>query len=88
VFRHCGGELPFRSSVAEIILDDPEIQTKKSQVDLYSVAFGALKLAALQGGSNMPIHRRECSHGCKCVDRYAQSRSETIEMFAPQIPRA
>jgi hypothetical protein len=86
VFRHCGGELPFKGSVTEIVLDDPQMRTKKSDVELYSVAYGALKLSSLQGGAKIPIHRRECRDGCQCVKAFAKSRDETIAMFAPQLP--
>lgn len=87
VFRHCGGELPFKDAVTEIILDDPKIRTPKNDVELYSVAFGALQLASFEGGLSIPILRRECAGGCKCQELFREHFKRTAEMFAPRLRR-
>lgn len=54
VFRHCGGELPFKKFLKRIILDDPQ-HTSEEDVDLYSMAVGALRLAMSDSGLDIPI---------------------------------
>jgi hypothetical protein len=88
VFRNCGGELPLVPALDEIILDDPEMRSRQSKVDLYSVAYGALQLAAFEGSLDVPIRRRECDGGCNCVESYAETPRRTLEKFAPKLPRA
>jgi hypothetical protein len=53
VARHCGGELPFKKYVKKIILDDPKILTE-DDVDLYSQAVGALRLAMEDADLDIP----------------------------------
>lgn len=83
VFRHCGGELPFGRFLEEIILDDPEMS--KDKADLYSVAYGALRLAMTDAGLNIPIRRRKCARRCGCVDHYQNKPNTTYRRFVPVI---
>jgi hypothetical protein len=70
VFRHCGGKLPILGYLNKIILDDPKLQTDKDQIDYFSMAFGALTLAMKQGAFDIPIEKRVCNQGCRCLDNY------------------
>jgi len=63
VFRHCGGELPFRKYLKRIVLDDPQRENQEG-VDLYSMAVGALRLAMVDSSLDVPIKRRQCRKGC------------------------
>jgi hypothetical protein len=36
VFRHCGGEYPIKNHLNKLILDDPELETVKYDVDYFS----------------------------------------------------
>lgn len=83
VFRHCGGELPFRSFLKEIILDDPEMQSEEG-IDLYSMAVGALRLAMAGSDIDLPITRRKCSFSCSCVEDYESNHDRTFMMFDPK----
>ena len=85
VFRHCGGELFFTKYLTEIILDDPELKTRGSRIDYYSMAYGALTLAITEGGLNIKIRKRRCPNGCKCLDDYRINLDRTREMFIPRI---
>ncbi len=84
VFRHCGGELPFRGFLREIILDNPEMETKED-VDLFSAAYGALRLAMTDSGLDVPIRKRECATGCQCKRNYRRARKNIYERFIPGI---
>lgn len=84
VFRHCGGELPLASFLKGILLDDPGITTK-DDLNLYSVAWGALTLAASQGGVSVKISKRKCVVGCGCVAGYKKDVKNTIKLFVPRL---
>jgi len=84
VFRHCGGELPFRGFLKEIILDDPEMDTEE-EADLFSAAYGALRLAMTDSGLDIPIRKRECATGCRCKRNYRRDTEGTYERFIPEI---
>lgn len=85
VFRHCGGELPFKDYLKEIILDDPQIETKRDEVDYYSMAFGALRLSMTEGRLDVPIRKRDCSEKCTCVADYHASAQRTKAVYSPKI---
>jgi hypothetical protein len=85
VFRHSGGEVPFKSFLSHVLLDDPKLQTSgKSGIDLYSMAYGALKFAATEGGLKVKITKRTCASACKCLQHYRQNKSSTVKMYAPK----
>ncbi|NOK09788.1 hypothetical protein [Corallococcus exercitus] len=84
VFRHCGGELPFTKYLREILLDDPKLHSTKSNVNYYSMAFGALRLAVTEGGLSVPINKRKCRNGCKCKQEYARDTDHTTKMYFPK----
>lgn len=85
VFRHCGGELPFRKNLREILLDDPRLSTKGSRIDYYSMAYGALRLAVTEGDLDVGIKRRNCSRICKCLNDYKADPDWAKEVFIPRI---
>ncbi len=85
VFRHCGGELHFRGALSKIILDDPVIVGKKTGLDYYSMAFGALLFASNQSGLEVPITKRCCANSCKCLEAYRQDERQTASFFTPKI---
>lgn len=80
VLRHCGGELPFKSYLNRIVLDDPQQETPEG-VDLYSSAHGALTLAMADSGLDVPIERRVCAAGCRCIGNYRADRARCRELF-------
>jgi hypothetical protein len=82
VLRHCGGQLPLKGCLTEIILDDPELPAKDGS-DLYSVAWGALKFAMTQAGLEVPITRRNCANRCRCVAGYTADKASTKARFLP-----
>ncbi|MFV1468037.1 hypothetical protein VBY75_10175 [Idiomarina sp. HB] len=84
VFRHCGGELPFKKFLKRIVLDDPQ-RTSEEDVDFYSMAVGALKLAMSYSDLDIPIERRVCRVGCKCNDNYGEDDERLYMMFDPKI---
>lgn len=83
VFRHCGGDVPFRGFLKEIVLDDPEMETEE-EADLFSAAYGALRLAITDSGLDVPIRKRKCPNGCQCKRNYRATPS-TYERFIPEI---
>ena len=85
VFRHCGGELPFKSYLKEIIVDDPQLETTKSKIDYYSMAYGALRLAITEGGIDVRIKKRKCPDHCGCLDVYQSDSGKSEAMFFPKI---
>jgi len=85
VFRQCGGELPFENFLKEIILDDPDLKSRKSNIDYYSMAYGALRLAITEGRINVEIKKRQCPENCKCLEYYKSNLKKTNEMFIPKI---
>ncbi len=84
VLRHCGGELPFGKHLKEIILDDPGAKTEE-EVDLYSQAVGALRLAMQDAGTSVPIKRRKCSEKCACQAYWGEEAKRLFTMFDPKI---
>lgn len=80
IFRHCGGELPFKKFLKRIVLDDPA-RTSEEDVDFYSMAVGALKLAMSDSDLDIPIERRVCRLGCKCNDNYGEDDERLYMMF-------
>lgn len=79
VFRHCGGKLPIHGYLNKVIIDDPKLKTESNQIDYFSMAYGALKLAMREGGFDIPIEKRVCNVGCSCLDNY--KNGNTDEMF-------
>jgi hypothetical protein len=84
VFRHCGGELPFGKYLEKVVLDDPKMETEDGR-DLFSVGYGALRLAMTDTGLNVPIERRACKARCRCKNDYQTNEDSTLERFLPQI---
>jgi hypothetical protein len=84
VLRHCGGELPFGKYLKEIVVDDPEHQTD-DDVDFYSMAVGALRLAMQDAGISVPIKRRSCVEDCACKNYWGGNNELISAMFDPKI---
>jgi hypothetical protein len=84
VLRHCGGELPFKTYLRRIVLDDPQQQTNDG-IDLYSSAHGALSLAMSDSGLDVPIERRVCAAQCQCIANYRVNRNRCQEFFTTRI---
>jgi hypothetical protein len=84
VFRHCGGELPIRKHLKALILDDPDRRTPISNIDYYSMAYGALRLSITEGGLDVLIQKRACKRGCMCKKRYARNMEQTKAMYFPK----
>jgi hypothetical protein len=84
VLRHCGGSLPFGKHLKKIILDDPVMDTTE-QVDIYSMAVGALRLAMQDADINVPIERRKCRPKCSCKNEWGSDDSRLFKMFDPKI---
>lgn len=84
VLRHCGGALPFGKHLKKIILNDPQRQTK-GDVDFYSMAVGALRLAMQDAKINVPISRRKCAERCICEQDWGGNDKRLFQMFDPKI---
>ncbi len=84
VLRHCGGELPFKKYLKKIILDDP-IRKTEDEVDFYSMAVGALRLAMQDSGLDIPIERRQCRAQCTCKAYWREDVVRLRKMFDPKI---
>jgi len=84
VARHCGGELPFGRHLKNIILDNPKLTTDKD-VDIFSMAVGALRLAMDDGDIDIPIEQRTCGNDCACIDYWAEDDERLFQMFDPKI---
>jgi hypothetical protein len=83
VFRHSGGEVPIKPCLTKLILDDPElIVPVEKEADVYSMAYGALRVSMKEGGINVPVERRVCRDGCKCRKKYEDSDFAS-KMFLP-----
>lgn len=82
--RHSGGELPFGKYLKRIVLDDPK-HTTDSDIDVHSMAVGALRLAMQDAGIDVPIVRRQCRDQCRCVDYWTQDEDRLLKMFDPKI---
>jgi hypothetical protein len=82
VFRNCGGELQIRECLKQIILDDPQRETKPSKIDYYSMAYGALRLAMTEGKINVPIVKRKCLSYCSCLESYNNDAERTKLMYS------
>ncbi len=85
VFRHCGGELPIKDHLEELILDDPDQRSKISSIDYYSMAYGALRLSATEGEIDVMIHKRKCAKACRCKREYAGDMKQTRSMYFPKV---
>ncbi len=87
VFRHCGGELPIKKYLNKIILDDPMLvlETKKYDIDYFSMAYGAISLAMTEGGIDVPIEKRKCPSNCSCIEDYNDGTIDASKMFRPRI---
>lgn len=83
VFRHAGGELPIESSLEKIVLDDPDWNFGKEDLNYWSMAYGALKLAMTEGRIAVKIEKRKCAAGCKCATAYGRIPYTKL-MFVPQ----
>ena len=84
LLRHCGGEVPFGGHLQRIIVDDP-VGTWANNIDMYSMAVGALRSAMQEGGIDVPIRRRKCRAGCGCDDRWWQDQDRLRMMFHPVL---
>ena len=84
VFRHSGGELPIKSCLTKIILDDPHhtYNAAGKGSDVFSMAYGALLVSMTEGGIDVPIEKRICPNGCKCQERFNKG-SFVNDMFLP-----
>lgn len=82
--RHSGGELQFGKYLKKVILDDPQFSTADG-VDAYSMAVGALRLAMEDAGIDVPIERRKCRPGCKCLEYWNDNEEKLLKMFDPKI---
>lgn len=77
VLRHCGGELPLGERLNRVILDDPGLAL--SNVDAYSAAYGALKLAMAVSGLRVPIKTRYCAPDkCGCRKQYKEYSASAL----------
>lgn len=85
VFRHCGGVLPFKNHIEKIILDNPQLEITEPNVDYYSMAFGALRLAITEGKIDTEIIQRKCVSHCSCVSYYADNIDWAEQMFMPGL---
>jgi hypothetical protein len=85
LFRHCGGKLPLVNHLKRITLDDPQLRVG-GDVDCYSMAYGALRLAMSYSGIEVPIERRACDETCDCSSDYLEDIAESDRMFSPYIP--
>jgi len=85
IFRHCGGKLPIHNHLKRIILDDPQLQTDTYQIDYFSMAYGAIKLAMTEGGIDAPIEKRTCKSGCSCLQNYRDSFTDAEKLFSPSL---
>lgn len=86
VFRHCGGELPIRSHLKKIILDDPNLETgPPSKIDYYSMAYGALRLSMTEGGIKASIEKRKCPQSCTCEVEYLRNIKRSMAMYLPKV---
>jgi hypothetical protein len=83
VFRHVGGELPFKSYLKRIVLDDPGMENDDG-VDYFSMAVGALRLAMSDAGLDVPIDKRACAATCTCRAEYAANEERVKTMFDPK----
>lgn len=84
VFRHCGGMLPFEDSLKEFVVDDPRMKIGKLDVDCFSVAYGALRLAMADAGQHITITKRKCARRCKCLGHYQSDMAKVKRMFTPK----
>lgn len=84
VLRHCGGALPFKSYLEKIVVDDPDLLTS-DDVDIYSMAVGALRLAMQDSGLDVPIERRRCRNTCECKDYWSEDNERLFKMFDPKL---
>jgi hypothetical protein len=85
VFRHCGGKLPIQGHLNKIVIDDPKLETDEYQVDYFSMAYGALKLAMTEGNIEAPIVKRSCNSECGCLDDYMNGIPGPDKMFTPSL---
>jgi hypothetical protein len=85
VFRHCGGKLPIQNHLKSIILDDPKICTLTDQIDYFSMAYGAIRLAMTEGGIEVPIVKRVCADDCGCLESYQSGIGHTEKLFIPHL---
>jgi hypothetical protein len=85
VFRHCGGELPIRKYLQEVVLDDPDQKSPNVNIDYYSMAFGALRLAITEGGLKSKVIKRKCRNGCSCKQYYSGNKTRTKTMYFPSV---
>jgi hypothetical protein len=83
VFRHCGGKLPIHNHLKKIVLDDPELKTQTDQIDCFSMAYGAIRLAMSDGGFDVPVEKRVCDAACGCRDDYLNCSVDAERMFSP-----
>jgi hypothetical protein len=82
LFRHCGGRLPLLNHLEQLIVDDPRLRID-GEIDCFSMAYGALKLAMSEGGTEAPIVRRTCDSDSGWRSHERIEMAETAQMFSP-----
>jgi hypothetical protein len=82
VFRHSGGEIPLGKYLKIIVVDDPGYELS-GQIDMYSMAIGALMLAMNESGVEVPIERRVCRPNCTCENYYSSDLTRLVRMYSP-----
>ena len=82
MLRHCGGEWPFGSYLQRIVVDEPAGEWR-GEIDMYSMAVGALRSAMQEGGVDVPIKRRKCRADCKCDSEWWRDKARLERMFHP-----
>jgi hypothetical protein len=82
VLRHCGGAIGFGDHLTRIVLDDPNSQTD-DDVDFYSMAVGAIRLAMRDAGIDLPIEKRTCAARCTCRTYWNADQDRLHQMFDP-----
>ncbi len=83
VFRHCGGKLPIQGHLNKIVIDDPKLETDEYQIDYFSMAYGAIKLAMTEGNIEAPIEKRGCRSDCGCLGDYKSKITDPEKMYSP-----
>lgn len=85
--HNCGREMGFElmggRHLKKIILDDPKLKTDEN-VNIYSMAVGALRLAMQDANIDVPIERRRCKAQCKCKAHWSGDDERLFKMFDPK----
>lgn len=84
VVRNSNGEIPFNGLLQKIILDEPRPKVMSPDLDVYSMAMGALRLSMTYSDFEIAIERRNCDN-CNCSnERYYHFNKK---MFDPKPPK-